>query len=175
MAGSRWGWCGGRFRRGRRCRRGGTAENAACRSSKTKKAPLFSGAFFDHARKKLTSSSWWSWLRGRGRRRRRAGRRVHLHAGVHRCRGRSHGGSGVSAVAASSFLDVQAASARTAATRARRFIYDLLERQTWNKSPVRARGRGARFWRGRNFISSGTSVKGNTVYLPSRTRARLTH
>src|SRR5215210_3534908 len=31
--------------------------------------------------------------------------------------------------AASSFLAVHAASARTAATRARRFIYDLLERQ----------------------------------------------
>src|SRR5881275_1312077 len=41
-------------------------------------------------------------------------------------------GAEVSAVAASSFLDVHAASTRTAATRARRFIYDLLERQTWN-------------------------------------------
>ena len=37
-------------------------------------------------------------------------------------------GADVSAVAASSFLAVQAASARIAATRARRFIYDLLER-----------------------------------------------
>src|SRR5205814_6316478 len=83
-------------------------------------------------------------------------------------------GAEVSAVAASSFFDVHAASARTAATRARRFIYDLLERQTWNNSPVRARGRSARFWRGRNFISSGSSVKGDTAYLPSSTRARLT-
>jgi hypothetical protein len=40
-------------------------------------------------------------------------------------------GAEVSAVAASSFLDVHAARTRTAATRARRFIYDLLERQTW--------------------------------------------
>jgi hypothetical protein len=39
-------------------------------------------------------------------------------------------GAEVSAVAASSFFE-HAASARTAATRARRFIYDLLERQTW--------------------------------------------
>ena len=45
-------------------------------------------------------------------------------------------GAEVSAVAASSFLEVHAASARTAATRARRFIYDLLERQTWIKSPA---------------------------------------
>src|SRR5438105_12472284 len=83
-------------------------------------------------------------------------------------------GAEVSAVAASSFFEVQAARTRTAATRARRFIYDLLERQTWNKSPVRARGRGARFWRGRNFISSGSSVKGDAAYLPSRARTRLT-
>jgi hypothetical protein len=69
-------------------------------------------------------------------------------------------GAEVSAVAASSFLDVHAARARTAATRARRFIYDLLERQTWINSPVRARGRSAGFWRGRKFISSGTRVKG---------------
>jgi hypothetical protein len=69
-------------------------------------------------------------------------------------------GADVSAVADSSFLAVHAASTSTAATRARRFIYDLLERQTWNKSPVRARVRGARFWRGRKFISSGDSVKG---------------
>jgi hypothetical protein len=45
-------------------------------------------------------------------------------------------GAEVSAVAASSFLEVHAASARTAATRARRFIYDLLERQTWINSPA---------------------------------------
>src|SRR6266566_10054991 len=38
-------------------------------------------------------------------------------------------GAVVSAVADSSFLAVHAASARMAATRARRFIYDLLERQ----------------------------------------------
>ena len=38
-------------------------------------------------------------------------------------------GADVSTVAASSFLAVHAASARTAATRARRFIYDLLKRQ----------------------------------------------
>jgi hypothetical protein len=38
-------------------------------------------------------------------------------------------GADVSAVADSSFLAVHAASTRTAATRARRFIYDLLERQ----------------------------------------------
>jgi hypothetical protein len=37
-------------------------------------------------------------------------------------------GAEVSAVADSSFLAVHAASTRTAATRARRFIYDLLER-----------------------------------------------
>jgi hypothetical protein len=54
-------------------------------------------------------------------------------------------GAEVSAVADSSFFELQAASTRTAATRARRFIYDLLERQTWNQSPVRARGRSARF------------------------------
>jgi hypothetical protein len=48
-------------------------------------------------------------------------------------------GAVVSDVAASSFFELHAASTRTAATRARRFIYDLLERQTWNKSPVRAR------------------------------------
>jgi hypothetical protein len=48
-------------------------------------------------------------------------------------------GAVVSEVADSSFFELHAASARTAATRARRFIYDLLERQTWNKSPVRAR------------------------------------
>src|SRR5204863_3726754 len=83
-------------------------------------------------------------------------------------------GAEVSAVAASSFFEVHAARTRTAATRARRFIYDLLERQTWNNSPVRARGRSARFWRGRNFISSGSSVKGDSAYLLSRTRARLT-
>src|SRR5881275_176593 len=71
-------------------------------------------------------------------------------------------GAEVSAVAASSFFDVHAANTRTAATRARRFIYDLLERQTWNKSPVRARGRMPVFWRGRNFISSETCVKGAT-------------
>jgi len=35
-------------------------------------------------------------------------------------------GADVSAVAASSFFAVHAASTRTAATRARRFIYDLL-------------------------------------------------
>src|SRR5204863_7602958 len=71
-------------------------------------------------------------------------------------------GAEVSAVAASSFFEVHAARIRTAATRARRFIYDLLERQTWNKSPVRARGRMPVFWRGRNFISSETCVKGAT-------------
>src|SRR5438105_11808706 len=83
-------------------------------------------------------------------------------------------GAEVSAVAASSFFEVQAAKTRTAATRARRFIYDLLERQTWIESPVRARGRSARFWRGRNFISSGSSVKGDAAYLLSSTRTRLT-
>jgi hypothetical protein len=36
-------------------------------------------------------------------------------------------GAEVSAVADSSFFELQAASTRTAATRARRFIYDLLE------------------------------------------------
>jgi hypothetical protein len=41
-------------------------------------------------------------------------------------------GAVVSAVADSSFFELHAASTRTAATRARRFIYDLLERQTWN-------------------------------------------
>ena len=41
-------------------------------------------------------------------------------------------GAEVSAVAASSFFEVHAARARTAATRTRRFIYDLLERQTLN-------------------------------------------
>src|SRR5207244_7962532 len=87
---------------------------------------------------------------------------------------RAIAGAELSAVSASSFFEVQAARTRTAATRARRFIYDLLERQTWNKSPVRARGRSARFWRGRNFISSGSSVKGDTAYLRSRARGRLT-
>ena len=38
-------------------------------------------------------------------------------------------GAAVSAVAVSSFFELQAASTRTAATRARRFIYDLRERQ----------------------------------------------
>jgi hypothetical protein len=38
-------------------------------------------------------------------------------------------GAEVSAVADSSFFELHAASTRTAATRARRFIYDLLERQ----------------------------------------------
>jgi hypothetical protein len=47
-------------------------------------------------------------------------------------------GAEVSAVAASSFLAVQAASTRTAATRARRFIYNLLSGAV-GKSPVRAR------------------------------------
>jgi hypothetical protein len=60
-------------------------------------------------------------------------------------------GAVVSDVAASSFFELHAASARTATTRARRFIYDLLERQTWNKSPVRARDRGARFGAGENL------------------------
>jgi hypothetical protein len=46
-------------------------------------------------------------------------------------------GADVSAVADSSFLAVHAASTRTAATRARRFIYDLLKRNV-DKSPVRA-------------------------------------
>jgi hypothetical protein len=72
-------------------------------------------------------------------------------------------GAVVSAVADSSFFELHAASTRTAATRARRFIYDLLERQTWNKSPVRARDRGARFWRARKFISSRCGVKGSSV------------
>jgi hypothetical protein len=60
-------------------------------------------------------------------------------------------GAAVSAVADSSFFELQAARTRTAATRARRFIYDLLERQTWNKSPVRAHDRGARFGAGENL------------------------
>jgi hypothetical protein len=58
----------------------------------------------------------------------------------------------VSAVAASSFFDVHAARTRTAATRARRFIYDLLERQTWNNSPVRARSRGPVLARARIYL-----------------------
>jgi enoyl-CoA hydratase/carnithine racemase len=59
-------------------------------------------------------------------------------------------GADVSAVADSSFF-AQAARTRTAATRARRFIYDLLWRLTWNKSPVRARDRGPVFGAGENL------------------------
>jgi MFS superfamily sulfate permease-like transporter len=83
-------------------------------------------------------------------------------------------GAVVSDVAVSSFFEVHAARAKMAATRARRFIYDLLERQTWVKSPVRARDRGARFWRGRKSISSESSVKSTAVWLPYDTRTRLT-
>src|SRR3954462_6016319 len=83
-------------------------------------------------------------------------------------------GAVVSDVAVSSFFEVHAASAKMAATRARRFIYDLLERQTWVESPVRARDRGARFWRGRKSISSESSVKSTAVWLPYDTRTRLT-
>jgi enoyl-CoA hydratase/carnithine racemase len=59
-------------------------------------------------------------------------------------------GADVSAVADSSFF-AQAASTRTAATRARRFIYNLLWRLMWNKSPVRARDRGPVFGAGENL------------------------
>jgi hypothetical protein len=59
-------------------------------------------------------------------------------------------GADVSAVAASSFF-AQAASTRTAATRARRFIYNLLWRLMWNKSPVRARDRELVFGAGENL------------------------
>ena len=74
-------------------------------------------------------------------------------------------GAEVSAVAASSFFDVHAARTRTAATRARRFIYDLLKMANVEISPVRARSRSARFWRGQEFISSESSVKGNALRL----------
>jgi hypothetical protein len=60
-------------------------------------------------------------------------------------------GAEVSAVAASSFFDVHAARTRTAATRARRFIYDLLKMANVENSPVRARGRSARFGAGKNL------------------------
>jgi tRNA A58 N-methylase Trm61 len=63
-------------------------------------------------------------------------------------------GAGAGAIAAvvsagvSSFF-AHAARAKTAATRARRFMYFLLKRNNVDKkSPVRARVRGARFWRG---------------------------
>jgi len=78
-------------------------------------------------------------------------------------------GAEVSAVAASSFLDVHAARAKTAATRARRFIYDLLGRQTWNYSPVRARGRSARCGAGES-LSHPESV--SRVRAPSSPLAR---
>jgi hypothetical protein len=69
-------------------------------------------------------------------------------------------GAEVSAVAASSFFDVHAARTRTAATRARRFIYDLLERQTWIiRRSVHAVA--VPVWRGQEFISSESRVKGN--------------
>src|SRR3982751_6787390 len=159
MEASRWEWCGAKSSRVRRCRLAGMAANAVSRSSKTKRAPLCSGAlsitaeeayfFFvvvlvvvvvDAAGVVLAVVSIFM--------------PVSIAAGAG-----AIAGAEVSAVAASSFLDVHAASARTAATRARRFIYDLLERQTWKNSPVRARGRSAGIWRGRKFISSGTRVK----------------
>jgi hypothetical protein len=82
-----------------------------------KKAPLFSGAF---------SFDGMSYLR--------VDDGVVLAAGMFMLVSIAAGagamaGADVSTVAASSFLAVHAASARTAATRARRFIYDLLERQ----------------------------------------------
>jgi hypothetical protein len=58
-------------------------------------------------------------------------------------------GAAVSAVADSSFF-AHAANTRTAAMRTRRFIYDLLWRLTWIKSPVRARDRGPVFGAGEN-------------------------
>jgi len=69
-------------------------------------------------------------------------------------------GAEVSAVAASSFLDVQAASARTAATRARRFIYDLLGRANVELFAGPCTRSQCPLWRGRKFISSGIGVKG---------------
>src|SRR5207253_11500569 len=153
MAASRWEWCGAKCWRGRRCRPDGTAASAASRSSKTKRAPLCSGAlsitaeeayfFFvvvlvvlavlvllvvDAAGVVLAVVSIFM--------------PVSIAAGAG-----AIAGAEVSAVAASSFFE-HAASTRTAATRARRFIYDPLERQKWNNSPVRARGRSAGFWRG---------------------------
>src|SRR3954468_11657646 len=90
MAASRWEWGGAKCRRVRRGRLGGTAAKAASRSSKTKRAPLCSGAL------SITGRSLLLLRGGLGGRRRgsRAGGRVHLHAGVHRSRGRSHCGSG---------------------------------------------------------------------------------
>src|SRR6266571_8227668 len=135
------------------------AESVACRSNKTKKAPQSSGALFllnreeayffffvvvlvfalvvvDAAGVVLAVVSIFM--------------PVSIAAGAG-----AIAGAEVSAVAVSSFFEVHAASTRTAATRARRFIYDLLERQ-FEYSPVRARGRSARFWRGRESISSGS-------------------
>jgi hypothetical protein len=66
----------------------------------------------------------------------------------------AHAGAEVSDVAASSFYE-HAACTRMAATRARRFFYDLLVRQSWNKSPVRAHDRGARFGAGENLSHLG--------------------
>src|SRR6266566_5379814 len=105
MAALRWGWWGGRCYPVLRCRRGGMAENAAYKRSKTKKAPLCSGAFLMTAdlnrdeKSLLFLRGLGGGLRGGGlgggrRRSCAGGGRVHLHAGVHRCRGRSHGRSG---------------------------------------------------------------------------------
>src|SRR5438105_11438875 len=66
----------------------------------------------------------------------------------------------VSAAGVSSFF-AHAASAKTAATRARRFMYFLLNRTTLTeKSPVRARVRDARFWRGGKVNLPRICVKG---------------
>ena len=143
--------------------------SAACKSNKTKKAPLFSGAFttkrvaaiqdrdaiyfffvvvlvvvvvVDAAGVVLAVVSIFM--------------PVSIAAGAG-----AIAGAEVSAVAASSFFDVHAARTRTAATRARRFIYDLLKMANVKNSPVRARSRSARFWRGQESISSENSVKGN--------------
>src|ERR1700682_4620388 len=176
---SRWGWCGARSSPAPRCRPDGRAANAAYKSSKTKKAPLCRGAFFDHREELYFFLVVFVVL-------------VVLVVVVLDAAGfvvvvvesifivvstaagaGAIAGAAVSAVADSSFLE-HAASTRTAATRARRFIYDLLWRLTWNKSPVRARDRDARFWRGRKFISSESCVKGRAVWLPSDAGARLT-
>src|SRR3954470_6463254 len=158
MEASRWEWCGAKSSLVRRCRLAGMAANAASRSSKTKRAPLCSGALSITAEEAyfffvvvLVVDAIGVVL---------AVVSIFMPVSIAAGAG-AIAGAEVSAVAASSFLDVHAASARTAATRARRFIYDLLERQTWKNSPVRARGCSAGIWRGRKFISSGTRVKGN--------------
>src|SRR5688500_15610535 len=70
-------------------------------------------------------------------------------------------GAEVSIAAASSFLAVHAARTSTAATRARRFMYNLLKgKKGENRRSVH--GPRARFWRGRKSTSSGSSVKGRT-------------